>query len=1088
MRTVPTAAQWHRRLRSASAVAISAVALCAVAACSDPATGSDAAGASDANGDGGGDAAGGADPVAQAALLGVPESERWTLPGLKSEVHVVRTEGNVPHIYASNRTDLARVMGFVAARDRFFLMDMMRRLGLGRVSEVFGSLALSADAQSRGSGMTAVADRVLTQIRPEMKEILGAYAEGVNAYIDQVKAGALPPPSELKLAAPLLGFKSPSDAMYPFDLRDMAGMLAVVLFQQGYETDDIRRAHHRRQMATMAGGAAPLSQHGAALRADVLDRVEPMFAETTAPGFGVNGEWTPPAPPPPAAERPADLARPVGIDGAAPSMPMSVLDRLRRTATALSQRLGKPERGAFGSNIWVVGGSKAKDGAAILASDGHLELSVPSLFWRIGLDTRVFGGGDLHQLGLTFAGLPLLGAGTNGSIAWSNTYLYGDITDYYAEQVTLGSDGRPASVLHKGEQKALVEVKEVYGTAKIALLQSPGGDRERRRYETWDGRRLVGIEGRVPTDAEVADPTTLAKGEALVDVLGDLVVAGDEDGDGVISGISMDLTTFDVADTPGAIDAIGHATTVDAFREATRHFVGWAQNMMAVDAAGNALYTSYNATPCRTQLPRGKDGFVAGAHPRDLIDGTKYAGFRIAVVDGKVDEAAGAQDPAACIVPFAAWPVARNPASGVIVNANNDISGTSLDGTIGNDAWYMGGTWVLGLRAHAIAEGLADAAKDGAITTDEMAAVQGTHRSLLGCRLGPAFVAALDRAEAASKIGGSASAEDTELGALWLADAATLTIVRTKLQAWQTRGCPAESGVETFYHAPTSEQRADAIATTLWNGWLVEALHDTFDDEGVALDPLEALRGFALALEGRGAGNPKGLQGWDAATAESVLFDSLGTAAVERSDAVLVQALHHALARLRAKPKSPGVGGYGTDDVEQWLWGLRHQVTFDSILASFLVGVAGLDGLLDAFSITPDVHPLADKLDKSDPRKGLRGFPRAGDYGAVDAAAPNAVRGAVYGDPGATPAERDMTYSHGPIMRMVIALHGPDADHPVGRIEGRTILPGGQSALNDSPFFADQVKLWLANKTQPMRFSPKEVVAGATGREVYAAP
>ena len=110
-------------------------------------------------------------------------------------------------------------------------------------------------------------------------------------------------------------------------------------------------------------------------------------------------------------------------------------------------------------------------------------------------------------------------------------------------------------------------------------------------------------------------------------------------------------------------------------------------------------------------------------------------------------------------------------------------------------------------------------------------------------------------------------------------------------------------------------------------------------------------------------------------------------------------------------------------------------MTFESILASFLVGVAGLDGLLDAFAITPEVHPLAENLAKTDPRKGLHGFPRGGYYGSVDAAAPNAVRGAVYGEAGASPPPRDMTYSHGPIMRMVIALHGPDADNPVGRID-----------------------------------------------------
>ena len=64
-------------------------------------------------------------------------------------------------------------------------------------------------------------------------------------------------------------------------------------------------------------------------------------------------------------------------------------------------------------------------------------------------------------------------------------------------------------------------------------------------------------------------------------------------------------------------------------------------------------------------------------------------------------------------------------------------------------------------------------------------------------------------------------------------------------------------------------------------------------------------------------------------------------------------------------------------------------------------------------------------------------------------------------------------------MRMVISLPAPD------EVEGVNIIPGGQSSLTDSPFFADQIKKWLGNQTEPMRFSPAQVSAGATGREVF---
>ena len=97
------------------------------------------------------------DEDASSPILGVGQTEAWALPGLSGEVHVVRTEADVPHIYAHNREDLARVQGFVQARDRFFMMDLSRRLGLGRLSEILGDAALSSDQESRGSGMRFIA-------------------------------------------------------------------------------------------------------------------------------------------------------------------------------------------------------------------------------------------------------------------------------------------------------------------------------------------------------------------------------------------------------------------------------------------------------------------------------------------------------------------------------------------------------------------------------------------------------------------------------------------------------------------------------------------------------------------------------------------------------------------------------------------------------------------------------------------------------------------------------------------------------------------------------------------------------------------
>jgi len=98
------------------------------------------------------------------ALLDVPQTDTHTIPELTSTVQVVRVEGDVPHIYAADRADLVRVLGFVEAQDRYFEMEMARRLGLGQLSELLGDAALQTDMESRGNGMTYIGDQMLARM------------------------------------------------------------------------------------------------------------------------------------------------------------------------------------------------------------------------------------------------------------------------------------------------------------------------------------------------------------------------------------------------------------------------------------------------------------------------------------------------------------------------------------------------------------------------------------------------------------------------------------------------------------------------------------------------------------------------------------------------------------------------------------------------------------------------------------------------------------------------------------------------------------------------------------------------------------
>ena len=61
-----------------------------------------------------------------------------TVPGLETEVEVIRDPWGVPHIYADNLDDLFFAQGFVQAQDRLWQMEMYRRAAEGRLSEILG--------------------------------------------------------------------------------------------------------------------------------------------------------------------------------------------------------------------------------------------------------------------------------------------------------------------------------------------------------------------------------------------------------------------------------------------------------------------------------------------------------------------------------------------------------------------------------------------------------------------------------------------------------------------------------------------------------------------------------------------------------------------------------------------------------------------------------------------------------------------------------------------------------------------------------------------------------------------------------------
>ncbi len=122
------------------------------------------------------------------------------LPGLSAPVDVTLDAHGVPRIRAATERDATMALGYLHARDRLFQMETMRRGAEGRLAEIGGAPAVRLDRFVRVLGLRQRAEADLAALDAETRDMLEAYAAGVNAWIDA--RGRFAAPEFLLLGAP----------------------------------------------------------------------------------------------------------------------------------------------------------------------------------------------------------------------------------------------------------------------------------------------------------------------------------------------------------------------------------------------------------------------------------------------------------------------------------------------------------------------------------------------------------------------------------------------------------------------------------------------------------------------------------------------------------------------------------------------------------------------------------------------------------------------------------------------------------------------------------------------------------------------
>ena len=339
-----------------------------------------------------------------------------TVPGLERPVTVVRDVAGIAHIRAETVHDLFMAQGFVHAQERMWQMEVWRHISAGRLAEMFGESQLDTDRFIRTLGWRQATERDLAAMAPEARAVLDAYAQGVNAWLDQER-------DSLGLAFLVTGTKpepwTPLDSVgwQKVQAWNLGGNMDEELFRyladarlgDPARTDELFPPYRGRRAGDRARPGRHGGRGGRGGRAGCRAIRRPVARRPTTQATG----W----------RSIADLG-----------------DSIGRIA-GLDLGDGMVGTHGVGSNNWVVAPGLTTTGGALLANDPHLGISMPSIWYLNGLHCApVTDACPYDVAGASFPGVPAVVLGHNARIAWGATNAGPDVQDLFIET---GRPGRP---------------------------------------------------------------------------------------------------------------------------------------------------------------------------------------------------------------------------------------------------------------------------------------------------------------------------------------------------------------------------------------------------------------------------------------------------------------------------------------------------------------------------------------------------------------------------------------------------------------------------------------------------------------------
>ncbi len=325
------------------------------------------------------------------------------LEGLNQAVEIVRDEHAVAHIYASTPEDLFFAEGYTHAQERFWQMEFQRRLAAGRLSEIFGETTLSTDRYLRQFNFHGLTEQSYALLDADSKRVIDAYTAGVNAYIRGRK------PAKLGLEFALLGLQG-----VKIDIEEWTPVDSMIW-------GEIMVYNQSDQMETELANIAQLAEVGTAMYADL----HPAY-RSDRPTIIQTEDWK---------TGQSSALAPAGFSLADLELIRTIGGRLEMSSPAPAELAALGLGPSGGSNSFAVAGSKTTTGKALLANDPHMAVSMPAIWYEVGLHCVEKTPDCIYELrGFSLPGVPGILIGHNDRIAWGLTNANFDAEDVFIER------------------------------------------------------------------------------------------------------------------------------------------------------------------------------------------------------------------------------------------------------------------------------------------------------------------------------------------------------------------------------------------------------------------------------------------------------------------------------------------------------------------------------------------------------------------------------------------------------------------------------------------------------------------------------